>query len=386
MSDKRDYYETLGVAKAASEADIKKAYRKLAMKYHPDRNPDDKTAQKKFQAIQEAYAVLSDQQKRAAYDQFGHAGVAGAAGGAGGAGFGGFDFQDMGDVFGDIFGDIFGGSRRGGGRSRSSSRSRAQRGSDLMYEMALDLEDAVHGVTREITVPTWSSCQTCDGTGAKKGTGETTCDTCKGSGQVQMQHGFIAIAQTCSRCHGTGKIIKNPCTNCRGQGRVQERRKLSVKIPAGVDSGDRIRLSGKGEAGVYGGPAGDLYIEVHVKPHSLFKRQANDLHTNVPIDFITATLGGEVEVPTLDGRVRITIPAETQSGKLFRLRGKGVKALRSGRVGDLICAILVETPVKLNDQQKQHLQQFEQLLKQDGKNHSPSGKTWFDSVKSFFRE
>ncbi len=326
MTTKRDYYEVLGVQKNASEAEIKKAYRRMAMKYHPDRNPGDETAGPKFKEVQEAYSVLSDKRKRTTYDQFGHAGVDQTMGaGAGAAGFG---FEDIGDVFGDIFGDIFGGAR-GGRRQRPQ-----QRGADLGYEMTLTLEDAVHGVTREIKVPTWVNCKMCDGSGAKKGSGPTTCKTCNGSGQVRMQHGFIAIQQTCSSCHGRGQVIKDPCMTCHGHGRVQERKTLSVKVPAGVDTGDRIRLAGEGEAGMYGAAAGDLYVQIRVKPHPIFQRHGNDLHAEVPISFVIAASGGEVEVPTLDGHVKLTIPPETQTGRAFRLRGKGVRALRSGAVGD----------------------------------------------------
>ncbi len=374
---KRDYYEVLGVVRNASEAELKKAYRRLAMKYHPDRNPGDKTVGEKFKEIQEAYAVLSDSQKRAAYDQFGHAGVSGAAGGPG---FGGF--QDVGDIFGDL-GDIFGNIFGGGGHRESAQ---AQGGADLGYELGLSLEDAVHGTSKDIKVPTWVSCSTCEGSGAKKGSGPVTCQTCRGAGQVRMQHGFIAIQQTCSTCRGQGKVIKDPCPSCRGQGRVQERKTLSVKIPAGIDSGDRIRLAGEGEAGLMGAPAGDLYVEVHVKKHPIFHREDNDLYSEVPISFVTATLGGEITVPTLDGQVKLTIPSETQSGRLFRLRGKGVKALRSGGVGDLMCRVIIETPVKLTSEQKELLEKFDQLIQSGAKKHSPKAKNWFDSMKQFFKE
>ncbi len=282
------------------------------------------------------------------------------------------------DVFGDIFGDIFGGGRQ--------QRQRAQQGADLGYEIELTLEEAVRGITREIKVPTWVSCKPCDGSGAKKGTSKKSCGTCQGSGQVRMQHGFIAVQQTCPNCRGQGQVIESPCPSCRGQGRVQERKTLSVKIPAGVDTGDRIRLAGEGEAGMHGAPAGDLYVQVRVKQHSIFHRHGNDLHVEVPISFITSALGGEIEVPTIGGHVKLTIPAETQNGKAFRMRGKGVKALRSGIVGDLLCKVAIETPVNLSKEQQEHLRQFEELLKQDGKNHSPKEKSWFDSVKDFFKE
>lgn len=375
MSTKRDYYEILGVAKNATETEIKKSFRRLAMKYHPDRNPNDKVAETKFKEAKEAYDILSDQRKRATYDQFGHAGVDQTFGGAGAAG--GFGFGDLGDIFGDIFGDILGGGR---------GRSRAEQGSDLIYDLVLTLEQTVHGVTQEIRVPTWVKCDTCHGSGAKKGSGPVTCTQCHGTGQVRMQHGFLAVQQTCSVCHGVGRVIKDPCTTCRGQGRMQQVKTLSVKIPAGADNGDRVRLSGEGEAGLHGAPPGDLYVQIRVREHAIFHREGNDLYSEVPIDFALATLGGEVEIPTLDGSVKLTIPAETQSGSQFRLRGKGVKALRGGATGDLICRVVIETPVKLSEEQKVLLHQFEQALKGDGKNHSPRSRTWFDSVRSFFKQ
>jgi len=373
---KRDYYEVLGVSRNASEAEIKKAYRKLAMKYHPDRNPDQDSAAK-FQEISEAYEVLTDEQKRAAYDQFGHAGVEGQAAG-GGAGFGGFGGFGG---FEDIFGDIFGGG--GGGRSR---QSRAQRGADLRYNLDLTLEEAVHGTNKNIRIPTLVSCKTCGGSGAKKGSKPQTCKQCDGHGQIRLQQGFFTVQQTCPVCHGEGTIITDPCSDCHGQGRTQEYKTLSVKIPAGVDTGDRIRLAGEGEAGTQGGPAGDLYVQVNVKQHAIFTREANDLHCEVPISFVMAALGGEVEVPTLDGRVKIKIPAETQSGKLFRLRGKGVKSVRGGHAGDLLCQIMVETPVNLTTKQKDLLQQFEKELASDNIDHAPKTSSWFDSVKRFFTQ
>lgn len=376
MSTKRDYYEILGVAKNATDEEIKKSFRRLAMKYHPDRNPNDKVAESNFKEAKEAYDILSDARKRATYDQFGHAGVDQTFGGAGAGGFG---FGDLGDIFGDIFGDFFGGGGRGG-------RTRAQRGADLGYDMVLTLDQAVHGLTQEIKVPTWASCETCEGSGAKKGSGPVKCAQCQGTGQTRIQHGFLAVQQTCSACHGSGQVIKDPCTTCRGQGRIQKTKTLSVKIPAGVDNGDRIRLSGEGEAGLNGAPAGDLYVQVHVKEHPIFHREGNHLHSEVPIDFVMATLGGEIEIPTLDGSVQLTIPPETQSGHQFRLRGKGIKALRSGVVGDLICQVLVETPIKLSDDQKDLLRQFDTALKADGKSHSPQGRTWFDTVKNFFKQ
>lgn len=371
MSDKRDYYEVLGVTRTATDVDIKKSYRRLAMKYHPDRNQGDKEAGIKFREIQEAYAVLSNAQKRQAYDQFGHAGVSGAAGGAGG-----FGFQDLGDMFGDIFGDMFGGGR--GGQAQ-------QRGADLGYELVINLEEAVHGCEKDIDVPTWAQCDSCDGAGAKKGSAPVECQQCRGAGQVRMQHGFIAIQQTCPACRGQGKVIKDPCSSCRGQGRVQKRKTLNVKIPPGIDTGDRIRLAGEGEAGFNGAPAGDLFVQIRVKPHKIFTRHGNDLHCEVPISFVNAVMGGDIEVPTIDGSVNLHVDAETQTGRAFRLRGKGVKALRSGAIGDLLCKVVVETPINLSDAQKDLLKQFQDNLDQDGKDHSPNSKGWFASVKDFFK-
>ncbi len=381
MATQRDYYEILGVQKNATEEEIKKSYRRLAMKYHPDRNQNDKDAEAKFKEAKTAYEVLSDQSKRANYDRFGHAGV---NPGAAGHGPGGFDFENAGDVFGDIFGDIFGGARRGG-QSRQQQQ-RAQRGSDLMYEMSITLEEAVHGVTKEITIPKYSACATCHGSGSKAGSAPTNCTKCHGSGQVHVQHGFIAMAQPCAACSGTGRVIKDPCSTCHGQGRTRQNKTLSVKIPAGVDNGDRIRLTGEGEAGMHGAPAGDLYVQVHVQPNQIFERDGEDLHCEIPVTIVTATLGGEIEVPTLSGDVKLKIPAETQSGKQFRLRGKGVKALRSAHVGDLLCRVVVETPINLNEAQRQKLREFDSLLKADSVSHSPKSSGFFESVKRFFRK
>lgn len=370
---KQDYYETLGVSRSATEEEIKKAYRKLAMKYHPDRNAGDKDAEHKFKEVKEAYEVLSDTRKRGVYDQYGHDAFSGGAGGRG-AGAAGFDFGDIGNIFGDIFGDIFGG--RGG--------ERAQRGADLGYNLDMSLEDAVHGTTVQIRVPTWVTCETCEGSGAKKGTGPVTCNTCAGEGQVRIQQGFFTIQQTCPHCRGKGKVIADPCPKCHGQGRVQERKTLSVKIPAGVDTGDRIRLSGEGEAGLNGAPPGDLYVQVRVKEHEIFKRDGNDLYSEVPISFVAAALGTELEVPTIDGHVKLKIPPETQSGKLFRLRGKGVKSVRSGHVGDLLCRVAVETPINLTKEQKDLLHQLSDSLAKGGNKHNPRSQGWFDNVKKFF--
>ncbi|MDO8954006.1 MAG: molecular chaperone DnaJ [Gammaproteobacteria bacterium] len=372
MSNK-DFYETLGVSKGVSEEELKKAYRKLAMKYHPDKNPGDKASEEKFKEISHAYEILADPKKRAAYDQYGHAGVDPSMGGGGG-GFGGGGF---GDAFGDIFGDIFG----GGGRSQG--RAQPQRGSDLRYTVEITLEEAVHGTTKKVSFPCLSTCEPCHGKGSQKDSERTTCATCGGHGIVRMQQGFFAVQQTCPHCHGQGQIIKNPCPSCHGQGRTQKTKNLSVKIPVGVDNGDRIRLGGEGEAGEQGQAAGDLYVEMRVKPHAIFKREGNDLHCELPIDMVTACLGGELEIPTMDGQVKLKIPAETQSSKIFRLRGKGVKGLRSNAMGDLLCHINVEMPVNLNHEQKELLDKFKQALN-DGKDHSPKASGWFDNVKKFF--
>ena len=373
---KQDYYALLGVAKNASQPEIKKAFRTMARKFHPDKNLDDpKKAEEKFKDVQEAYKVLSNEQQRAAYDQFGHEGVNSGAGGqsAGAGGFGSFD--DLGDIFGAMFG--------GRGQSRGQG-SRAQSGDDLGYEMSLTLEEAIHGTEQNIAVASHVLCGPCEGSGAKKGSKPVTCSQCRGSGQMQIQHGFIAMQQPCNQCQGQGQVIKDPCGSCYGQGRIKERVNLAVKIPAGVDAGDRIRLSGKGEAGVFGGPSGDLYIQFTIKPHPIFERRDDDLYCEIPVGFTAAALGAEVHVPTISGQVKLTIPKETQSGKTFRLRGKGVKGARSHRTGDLLCKIVVETPVKLNEQQKKLLQTFNDSLIDDGQQHSPRTHSWFDAVKHFF--
>jgi len=384
MAKKQDYYELLGVEKGASEADIKKAFRRLAMKHHPDRNPDDKTAEAKFKEISEAYDVLSDPKKRQTYDQFGHAGVDGSQGG----GFGGAGGAGFGDVFGDIFGDLFGGGRGGHGQSSQSRSRQPERGADLRFRMTLTLEEAIHGTTKNISVPTLIHCKTCAGSGAKPGSSKTTCTTCQGHGAVRMQQGFFSVQQTCPQCHGAGQMNKDPCKPCHGQGRVQETKQLSVKIPAGVDNGDRIRLSGEGEAGEKGASPGDLYVEFAIKEHELFQREGSNLHCEVPISFTKACLGGEIEIPTLEGRVKLKIPAETQSGKILRVRGHGIKPLRGGATGDLMCHIVIETPVNLNSEQKALLDSFEQALldKNQDKNqkHNPKASHWFESVKKFF--
>ncbi len=375
---KRDYYEVLGVARDVSSKDLKKAFRRMAMKYHPDRNPGDKDAEEHFKEVNEAYEILSDQEKRAAYDQFGHAGVDPSAGAGGFGGFGGGN-ANFSDIFGDVFGDIFGGGG-GGGRQRSS----VQRGSDLRYSLDLELEEAVHGVTKKIRIPTQVECETCGGSGAKKGTQPTTCTTCGGIGQVRMQQGFFSVQQTCPTCRGTGKMISDPCGSCHGAGRVQQTKTLSVKVPPGVDTGDRIRLAGEGEAGVNGGGPGDLYVQVNVLEHAIFQRDGKHLYCEVPISFTDAALGGELEVPTLEGRVKLKIPAETQTGKLFRLRGKGVTPVRGGGPGDLLCRVVVETPVSLTSRQKELLEELQASF--EDQKHSPRRTSWFDGVKRFFED
>ncbi|MGO1246641.1 MAG: molecular chaperone DnaJ [Oceanisphaera sp.] len=370
---KRDYYEVLGVSKGAEERDIKKAYKRMAMKYHPDRNKTDADAGDKFKEATEAYEILTDPQKRAAYDQFGHEGVNGQQGGHGFGGGGG----DFGDIFGDVFGDIFGGGQR--------RQQRAARGSDLRYNMELTLEEAVRGVTKEIKVPTLVGCDTCDSSGAKKGSKAETCSTCHGQGQVQMRQGFFAVQQPCPHCRGKGKIITDPCNKCHGEGRYQKTKTLSVKIPAGVDTGDRIRLSGEGEAGEAGAPTGDLYVQMHVRDHEIFMRDGNNLFCEVPIGFTAAALGGEVEVPTLDGRVKLKIPAETQTGRHFRLKGKGVRSARNGQMGDLVCKAYIETPVNLTEDQKALLRQLEDSCGGiDANKHQPKTEGFLKGVKRFF--
>ena len=365
---KKDYYEVLGVNRDASDEELKKSYRKLAMKHHPDRNPDNPKSEAQFKEAKEAYEVLTDAQKRAAYDQYGHAATDGSMGGGGGAGAG-FDFSD-------IFGDIFGGGRGGGGRT-------AQRGADLRYNLDITLEQAARGTETKIRVPTMVGCETCHGSGAKAGTAPSTCTTCAGHGQVRMQQGFFSIQQACPRCHGSGKIITSPCASCHGAGRIKQHKTLSVKIPAGVDNDDRIRLSGEGEMGS-NSQAGDLYVVIRIMPHAVFQRDHNDLHCEMPISFAIAALGGEIEIPTLDGSARIKIPAETQSGKVFRLRGKGIKGVRSSTFGDLHCHVMIETPANLTEKQKELLREFEKINLGDSALHSPRAKSWMEKVKEFF--
>ena len=377
MSKKRDYYTVLGVPRDASDEDIKKSYRTLAMKHHPDRAPDDKGAEEKFKEAKEAYEILSDAKKRAAYDQFGHAGVDpaagfGGAGAAGAQGFGGFS-----DAFGDIFGDIFGAQRGGRGNG-------VYRGADLRYNLELGLEDATRGTEAKIRIPAMEECGTCHGSGAKAGTKPKECPSCHGRGEVRVAQGFFSIQQTCPTCHGTGKIIPDPCVTCQGAGRVKKSKTLSVKIPAGVDQDDRIRLTGEGEAGMNGGPPGDLYVVVNLKPHSVFQREGADLHCEMPIGFATATLGGEIEIPTLDGHAKIKIPAETQTGQVFRLRGKGIKQVRGSHHGDLFCHVAIETPVNLTSRQKELLREFEAISDKDPGAHNPRAKSFMDKVREFF--
>ncbi|XOD70198.1 MAG: molecular chaperone DnaJ [Sodalis sp. (in: enterobacteria)] len=363
---KSDYYEILGVSRDAEEREIKKAYKRLAMKFHPDRNPGNAEAETKFKEIKEAYEVLVDANKRVAYDQYRHEAVE-----QGGMGNG----ADFSDIFGDVFGDIFGKGRR----------QRASRGVDLRYNMELSLEETVRGVTREICIPTLEVCAICHGRGSKPGSTATTCPTCHGQGQVQMRQGFFSVQQTCPTCQGQGKIIKDPCIKCHGHGRVEKSKTLSVKIPAGVDTGDRIRLSGEGEVGEAGVNAGDLYVQIQVRKHHIFEREENNLYCEVPINYAMAALGGEIEVPTLDGRVKLKVPMETQTGKLFRMRGKGIKSARGGSQGDLLCRVVIETPSKLNERQKQLLRELDESFGgPSGDQNSPYSKTFLDGVKRFF--
>jgi len=369
---KRDYYKVLDVPRTATEAEIKKAYRRLAMKYHPDRNPHDAEAEERFKEAKEACEVLTDEHKRAAYDQYGHAGVEAASRG----GRGGFSGDAFSDIFGDVFGDIFG-ARRGG-------RSQVFRGADLRYELELELHEAVFGHSVEIEVPKLVECETCSGSGAAKGSSAVACDGCGGAGQIRVSQGFFQLQQTCPRCRGAGTIIKNPCDTCLGQGRVRRTRKLSVKVPAGVDTGDRIRLTGEGEAGRNGGPPGDLYVEMQVKEHPIFEREGEHLSCEVPVSFATASLGGAIHVPTLEGDVTLKIPAETQSGRVFRLRDKGVQPVRGGARGDLFCKVVVETPVNLSAEQKDLIRKLEETLRQNATHHAPRAEGFFEGVKRFF--
>jgi molecular chaperone DnaJ len=379
---KRDYYDVLGVPRNADEDDIKKAYRKLAMKYHPDRNQGEKAkaSEEKFKEAKEAYEMLTDPQKRAAYDQFGHAGVdpnMGGGRGAGPEGFGGFA-EAFGDIFGDIFGGAAGGGRRAGGQQ-------VYRGNDLSYAMEITLEEAARGKDTQIRIPSWDTCETCHGSGAKPGTSPKTCGTCNGSGTVHMRQGFFSIQQTCPHCHGSGKIIPEPCTTCNGAGKIKKQKTLEVKIPAGINEGMRIRSAGNGEPGTNGGPSGDLYIEIRVKQHDIFERDGDDLHCTVPVGLTTAALGGTIAVPTLGGNAEIELPEGTQHGKTFRLRGKGIKGIRSSYPGDLYAHVAVETPVKLTEHQRKLMKELDESLRKGGERHSPNEKSWADRVKDLFK-
>ena len=372
---KRDYYEVLGVPKNASDEEIKKAYRKQAMKHHPDRNQGDaaKVAEEKFKECKEAYEMLADPQKRAAYDQHGHAGVDPnmRGGGEGHAGFA--------EAFGDIFGDMFGQQR-----GRSGGGRQVFRGNDLSYAMEVTLEEAARGKDAQIRIPSWDTCDLCHGSGAKPGTQVKTCGTCHGQGTVQIRQGFFSVQQTCPTCRGTGKVIPEPCTACSGQGKIKRQKTLEIKIPAGIDGGMRIRSANNGEPGTNGGPTGDLYIEIRLKKHDIFEREGDDVHCSVPVSFAAAAMGGEIEVPTLSGKAAIDIPEGTQTGKQFRLRGKGIKGVRASYPGDLYCHIVIETPVKLSEHQRKLLREFDESLKKGGGKHSPSGDTWTDRLKGFF--
>lgn len=375
----KDFYSILGVDKSADEKEIKKAYRKLAMKYHPDRNPDDPAAEEKFKEASMAYEVLSDAEKRAAYDRMGHdafeQGMNG--GGFGAGGFGGFGGAGgFNDIFGDLFGQAFGGGGGFGGFGGGSRRP--QKGADLLYTVTLTLEEAVKGAKKQISFDSAVTCKTCDGKGAKDSSDIVTCSSCHGQGQVRMQQGFFVMQQTCPQCNGTGKQIKNPCSDCHGQGKKQERQTLEVSIPAGVDDGDRVRIAGKGEAGSAGVPNGDLYVEVHVQPHEIFTRHGADLHMDVPVSIATAALGDEVEIPTLDGKIKIKIAEGTQSGRLLRVRGKGVTTVRNRMQGDLICRIIVQTPTNLSSEQRDILRQFQATLSDD---NASKKKGFFDQIK-----
>jgi len=381
---KQDYYELLGVSKGADADEIKKAYRKLAMKYHPDRNPDDKTAEQKFKDLSEAYEVLKDEEKRAAYDRFGHAAFeqGGPGGGFGGGGFGGGD-GGFGGGFADIFEEMFGG---GGGRGRGRGPEQSGRGSDLRFNMDITLEEAFKGKSTEIRVPGSVACDSCHGTGATKGSAPVTCATCGGHGRIRAQQGFFTVERTCPSCHGQGQVIKDPCRNCSGTGRVHKEKTLSVNIPAGVEEGTRIRLSGEGEAGMRGAPAGDLYIFLSLKPHRIFQREGANIYIRVPVPMTTAALGGSVEVPAVDGsRSRINIPAGTQSGQQFRLRNKGMSVLRSSSRGDMFVELSVETPMHLTKKQKELMEAFRSEGGDENK-HSPQSGGFFSKVKDLWED
>jgi len=381
MSRKRDYYEILGVDRGVSEEDLKRAYRKLAVKFHPDKNPDDSTAEEKFKEVGEAYEVLSDASKRAAYDRYGHAAFQGGMGGGGGGG----GFHDPFEVFREVFsgggggGGIFDHIFGGGGGVDSSGR---QRGSDLRYDLQISLEEAARGCEKEIEIRKLDACDPCGGSGAQKGSKAVTCPTCRGRGQVVVSRGFFQVAQTCPACHGTGRIIEKPCHSCQGEGRVEKTSRVKIKIPAGIDSESRLRSTGGGEAGLRGGGPGDLYVVVHIKEHEVFTRNGMDLNCEVPIPFTTAALGGEIRVPTLNGAVSLKIPAGTQSGSTFRIRGLGMPAIQGTAKGDILTYVQVEVPSRLNGEQRGVLQKFAELC---GEENNPINKSFYDRVKSFFK-
>lgn len=373
---KRDYYQVLGVTKQVSDSELKKSYRKLAMEFHPDRNPGDSAAEDKFKELSEAYAVLSDPQKRQTYDQFGHAGLSGAGGAQ--------DFGDLGgfaDIFGDLFGDMFGGGRGG--------RGRGQRGADLRYNLEIDLDDVLNGTNPSLEIPKMKACDTCEGSGARPGTSRKRCDRCEGRGQLAFQQGFFRVNRPCDACHGAGEVIEEHCRDCRGAGRVETLQTISVAVPPGVEDGSRLRLTGEGEAGLAGGGPGDLYVVISIKSHALFERDGSDLHCEIPVPFVTAALGGEIEVPTLEGKVKTSIPEGTQSGKMLRLRGKGLPPLEprlsaeqvKKMRGNFYARIFVEVPSKLNPRQRELLEQF---AAESGTEVSPATSGFLDRLKDFF--